>query len=106
MKAKNFILNIFQDLNLQTKKIFKVQDNSNVHFLKPLIKYDNEKHFNVVGIHNAEGVKGKSLILNGHIDVVPIEVKSCGQAHHLRQLLKGTGFLVGAHVIWKAGLAS
>ena len=30
LKAQNFILNLFQDLNLQTKKIpLKTQDNSN-----------------------------------------------------------------------------
>ena len=26
-------------------------------FGKTLIKYDNEKHFNVIGIHNAESVR-------------------------------------------------
>ena len=34
------------------------------------ISYDNA--FNVVGAHRAANPKGKSLILNGHIDVVPI----------------------------------
>src|SRR5690349_6118973 len=34
------------------------------------VSYDNA--FNVVGSHRAESPKGKSLILNGHIDVVPV----------------------------------
>lgn len=33
------------------------------------VSYDNA--FNVVGTHRPDSVKGKSLILNGHIDVVP-----------------------------------
>ncbi len=33
------------------------------------VNYDNA--INVVGTHRANGAKGKSLILNGHIDVVP-----------------------------------
>jgi len=34
------------------------------------VSYDNA--FNVVGAHRPANVKGKSLILNGHIDVVPV----------------------------------
>jgi acetylornithine deacetylase len=34
------------------------------------VDYDNA--FNVVGSHRAHGPKGRSLILNGHIDVVPV----------------------------------
>ena len=34
------------------------------------VSYDNA--FNVVGAHRAASPKGKSLILNGHIDVVPV----------------------------------
>jgi acetylornithine deacetylase len=34
------------------------------------VDYDNA--FNVVGSHRAHGAKGRSLILNGHIDVVPV----------------------------------
>jgi acetylornithine deacetylase len=34
------------------------------------VSYDNA--FNVVGAHRPDAVKGQSLILNGHIDVVPV----------------------------------
>ncbi len=34
------------------------------------VEYDNA--FNVVGSHRPRSVKGRSLILNGHIDVVPV----------------------------------
>src|SRR5436309_2787687 len=34
------------------------------------VSYDNA--FNVVGSHRAEASSGRSLILNGHIDVVPV----------------------------------
>ena len=108
LKAQNFILNIFQDLNLQTKKIpLKTQDNLNAPSLaKPLIKYDNEKHFNVIGIHNADSVKGRSLILNGHIDVVPIGSEKLWTNAPFEPVVKGDWLFGRGSGDMKAGLAS
>ena len=49
----------------------RVEDISSLPGFSPVhVSYDNV--FNVVGSHRAETVKGRSLILNGHIDVVPV----------------------------------
>ena len=108
LKAQNFILNLFQDLNLQTKKIpIKTQDYLNAPlFAKPLINYDNEKHFNVIGIHNAESVKGKSLILNGHIDVVPIGSAKLWTNPPFEPVIHGDWLFGRGSGDMKAGLAS
>ena len=108
LKAQNFILNIFQDLNLQTKKIpIKTQDYLNAPlFAKSLINYDNEKHFNVIGIHNAESVKGKSLILNGHIDVVPIGSAKLWTNPPFEPVIHGDWLFGRGSGDMKAGLAS
>ena len=108
LKAQNFILNLFQDLNLQTKKIpIKTQDYLNAPlFAKSLINYDNEKHFNVIGIHNAESVKGKSLILNGHIDVVPIGSAKLWTNPPFEPVIHGDWLFGRGSGDMKAGLAS
>ena len=108
LKAQNFILNLFQDLNLQTKKIpIKTQDYLNAPlFAKSLINYDNEKQFNVIGIHNAESVKGKSLILNGHIDVVPIGSAKLWTNPPFEPVIHGDWLFGRGSGDMKAGLAS
>ena len=108
LKAQNFILNLFQDLNLQTKKIpIKTQDYLNAPlFAKSLINYDNEKHFNVIGIHNADSVKGKSLILNGHIDVVPIGSAKLWTNPPFEPVIHGDWLFGRGSGDMKAGLAS
>ena len=48
----------------------KIDDLRNLPGFSPVhVNYDNA--FNVVGCHRADNPKGRSLILNGHIDVVP-----------------------------------
>jgi acetylornithine deacetylase len=48
----------------------KVEDIQNLRGFSPVqVSYDNT--FNVVGCHRVNNPKGHSLILNGHIDVVP-----------------------------------
>lgn len=48
----------------------QVEDIENLPGFSPVdVPYENA--FNVVGMHRANNPKGKSLILNGHIDVVP-----------------------------------
>ena len=108
LKAQNFILNLFQNLNLKTKKIpLKTQGCFNAPlFAKSLINYDNEKHFNVIGIHNAESVKGKSLILNGHIDVVPIGSAKLWTNPPFEPVIHGDWLFGRGSGDMKAGLAS
>ncbi len=50
--------------------LVKVEDIQNLPGFSPVhVNYDNA--FNVVGCHRVDNPKGRSLILNGHIDVVP-----------------------------------
>ncbi|MCP4757639.1 MAG: ArgE/DapE family deacylase [Proteobacteria bacterium] len=48
----------------------KVEDIENLSGFSPVaVSYDNA--YNVVGTHRSSTAKGRSLILNGHVDVVP-----------------------------------
>ncbi len=63
---------LFREMGLATER-FEVRDSD----LKDLPGYSPsvgqwERHDNVVGIHRPNTASGRSLILNGHIDVVPI----------------------------------
>src|SRR5208337_2172178 len=50
--------------------LVRVEDIENLPGFSPVhVNYDNA--FNVVGCHRVDNPKGRSLILNGHIDVVP-----------------------------------
>ena len=70
--AQDFMEETFREMGLKTER-FEVRDAD----LKELPGYSPsvgqwERHDNVVAIHRPRESVGRSLILNGHIDVVPI----------------------------------
>jgi acetylornithine deacetylase len=70
--AQQFMEAIFRDLGLRTER-FAVTDSE----IRDLPGYSPavghwDRHDNVVGTHVPRAAKGRSLILNGHIDVVPV----------------------------------
>ena len=70
--AQDFMEGLFRGMELATER-FEVRDAD----LKDLPGYSPsvgqwEQHDNIVGIHRPRTASGRSLILNGHIDVVPI----------------------------------
>ncbi|HKB82540.1 MAG TPA: ArgE/DapE family deacylase [Burkholderiales bacterium] len=70
--AQDFMEGLFRGMGLKTER-FEVRDAD----LKDLRGYSPsvgqwERHDNVVAIHHPNKSGGRSLILNGHIDVVPI----------------------------------
>jgi len=70
--AQNFIAERLRELGYQTDIWdIKVSDIAHLPGFSPVIgDYDNA--INVVGTHRSQSNRGKSLILNGHIDVVPV----------------------------------
>ncbi len=69
--AQDFMARAFRDEGLSVDRWqVRIEDIEHLPGFSPVsISYENA--FNVVGSHRADSVKGKSLILNGHIDVVP-----------------------------------
>ncbi len=69
--AQDFMARSFRKRGLAVDRWrIEVDDIKHLPGFSPVsISYDNS--FNVVGGHRAENKKGQSLILNGHIDVVP-----------------------------------
>ena len=55
------------------------------------VKVDYENALNVVGTHQPTEAKGRSLILNGHIDVVPTGRWECGRTLRLNRILPVIG---------------
>ena len=70
--AQNFIEETFTNMGLDIDR-FAINHESlkKVEGYSPSVgEWDG--HDNIVGVHRATSSKGKSLILNGHIDVVPV----------------------------------
>ena len=69
--AQDFITNAYRERGLTVDR-FKVELDDIAHlpgFSPVTISYDNA--WNVVAAHRSDNPQGRSLILNGHIDVVP-----------------------------------
>ena len=70
--AQNFIEETFVNLGLDIDRFSINHDElKNVEGYSPSVG-DWDGHDNIVGIHSPKSQNGKSLILNGHIDVVPV----------------------------------
>jgi acetylornithine deacetylase len=70
--AQDFMEGLFQGLGLKTLR-FEVKDEEIAHlpgYSPALGRWP--RHDNVVATHRPRTVRGRSLILNGHIDVVPV----------------------------------
>jgi acetylornithine deacetylase len=70
--AQDFMEGLFQGMGLRTAR-FAVSDSELSHLpgYSPAVgRWD--RHDNVVGSHKPREVQGRSLIVNGHIDVVPV----------------------------------
>jgi acetylornithine deacetylase len=70
--AQDYLEGLFQGMGLKTLR-FAVNDEELAHlpgFSPPVGRWP--RHDNVVGTHRPREAKGRSLILNGHIDVVPV----------------------------------
>lgn len=69
--AQDFMARAFRERGLGVDRwLVKVDDIKDLPGFSPvMVSYENA--WNVVGIHRPDAPKGRSLILNGHIDVVP-----------------------------------
>ena len=70
--AQDYLEGLFQGMGLRTVR-FAVNDHELAHLpgYSPALG-QWQRHDNVVGAHRPREQRGRSLILNGHIDVVPI----------------------------------
>jgi acetylornithine deacetylase len=70
--AQDFLEGLFQGMGLKTLR-FAVNDTELSHLpgFSPAVGHW-QRHDNVVGAHRPNQARGRSLILNGHIDVVPV----------------------------------
>lgn len=70
--AQDFIEGLFQGMGLKTVR-FALSDEELSHLpgYSPTLGHWH-RHDNVVGTHKPREIRGRSLIVNGHIDVVPV----------------------------------
>jgi acetylornithine deacetylase len=78
--AQDFMARAFRDHGLTVDRWkIEVEDIRHLPGFSPVaVSYDDS--WNVVASHRPRQPKGRSLILNGHIDVVPTGPRTCGRA--------------------------
>lgn len=104
--AQAFMADNLRDCGYQTDSWeIDVNDIAHLPGFSPVIgNYDNA--VNVVGTHHSQTHQGKSLILNGHIDVVPVGPLDMWDSPPFEPRTEG-GFMYGRGVgDMKAGLAA
>ncbi|MBC8007608.1 MAG: ArgE/DapE family deacylase [Prolixibacteraceae bacterium] len=104
--AQDFMEGLFRDMGLATER-FEVRDAD----LKNLPGYSPsvgqwERHENVVGIHRPRSAIGRSLILNGHIDVVPIGAEELWSRPPFDPVVRGGRLYGRGSGDMKAGIAA
>ena len=104
--AQDYLEGLFQGMGLKTLR-FAVNDTELSHlpgFSPTLGQW--QRHDNVVGTHRPRQSRGRSLILNGHIDVVPVGAEELWSAPPFEPVVKeGRMYGRGAGDM-KAGIAA
>ncbi len=104
--AQDFMEGLFQGMGLKTLR-FAVKDEEIAHLpgYSPAVGRW-ARHDNVVGTHRPHDHRGRSLILNGHIDVVPIGAEELWSAPPFQPVVRdGRMYGRGAGDM-KAGIAA
>lgn len=97
----------FSDLGLRVDE-FEVEESrlrDHPGYSPPIVPYAGRR--NVVGVHHPRGpVKGRSLILNGHIDVVPVGAERLWSAPPFEPVVQGDRVYGRGAGDMKAGLVA
>jgi len=104
--AQDYLEGLFQGMGLKTLR-FAVNDTELSHLpgFSPTVG-QWQRHDNVVGTHRPRHSQGRSLILNGHIDVVPVGAEELWSAPPFEPVVKeGRMYGRGAGDM-KAGIAA
>ena len=104
--AQDYLEGLFQGMGLKTL-CFAVSDDELSHLpgFSPAVGRW-QRHDNVVGTHRPNRPQGRSLILNGHIDVVPVGAEELWSAPPFEPVIRG-GRLYGRGAgDMKAGIAA
>jgi len=104
--AQDFMARAFRERGLGVDRwLVKLEDIKDLPGFSPIaVSYENA--WNVVGIHRPETVKGRSLILNGHIDVVPTGPAEMWKSPPFEPRIEGNWMYGRGAGDMKAGLAA
>ena len=104
--AQDFMQGLFRGMGLAVDR-FQVRDDelNGLPGYSPAVGHWDH-HDNVVGRHVPRGAKGRSLILNGHIDVVPIGAEELWTAPPFEPRVEGDRLYGRGAGDMKAGIAA
>lgn len=104
--AQDYIEGLFRGMGLKVDR-FAVRDEE----LRHLPGYSPavgrwQRHDNVIGVHQPSETRGRSLILNGHIDVVPVGAEALWSAPPFEPVVKDGRLYGRGSGDMKAGIAA
>jgi acetylornithine deacetylase len=104
--AQDYMEGLFRGLGLRVDR-FAVRDEEIRHLpgYSPAVGHW-QRHDNVVGIHEPSATAGRSLILNGHIDVVPVGAEELWSSPPFEPVVKDGRLYGRGSGDMKAGIAA
>jgi acetylornithine deacetylase len=105
--AQDYMAGVFRGMGLTIDQFQINEEKIKQHpaYSPSIISYDGRT--NVVGIHKPAGsIKGKSLILNGHIDVVPVGFEKMWTTHPFQPRVDGDRLYGRGSNDMKAGIVA
>ena len=105
--AQALMYDAYTQLGLDVKRLFIDESKVSEHpaWSPSIVSYDGRA--NVIGMHQPQGqTSGKSLILNGHIDVVPVGAESLWTQHPFTPRREGDRLYGRGSADMKAGLVA
>lgn len=104
--AQDYLEGLFQGMGLKTLRIpIRHEELAHLPGYSPAVgKW--ERHDNVVGTHRPQAQAGRSLILNGHIDVVPVGAEDLWSSPPFEPTIDGDRMFGRGAGDMKAGIAA
>jgi len=105
--AQTYMAGLFAGMGLRVDRFEIDEDRIRQHpgYSPSIVPYEGRG--NVVGVHEPrEGVKGKSLILNGHIDVVPVGFEAMWASPPFQPRIDGDRLYARGAMDMKAGIVA
>jgi len=105
--AQNYMAGMFSGMGLRVERLVIDEEKIRQHpgYSPSIISYDGRT--NVIGVHTPRGpVRGRSLILNGHIDVVPVGQESLWSSPPFTARIDGDRLYGRGALDMKAGIVA
>jgi len=106
-QAQSIIKRVFEDLGTEVSEVkIDLDKLSSLPGFSPPVINNTDGRVNIIGLHTPKQIIGKSLILNGHMDVVPTGPEHLWDHHPFQPHVEGDWFYGRGSGDMKAGIVA